>query len=185
MSTTCQSSGSKGTLPSPRFNVTGCSEDLRLQNYEEQVSRLPGYPPGAKGFQPFGRQIHQYTTSQISKPVGHPLCYGPAATGSPFSPSTNLPNSMSQLGMYTLLARQPKSSLCGCFLCTRSLKTRDICPAFLISGYLPDWTPMQAKAKQGHPTSSRRVLTETLAQGVSGPQLSCPSVAVGAKGIGV
>lgn len=44
------------------------------------------------------------------------------AFSSPAPSLVRFPNGMSQLGMYILLARQPQSSLCSCFLCTWSLK---------------------------------------------------------------
>lgn len=103
---------------------------------------------------------------------------------SPAPSLVRLPNSTSELGTYTLLDRQPKSTLCGYFLHFAS-KTRDICLALLIYGYLPVWISMQPQAKQGHPISSCHTCSDTLAQGAYGSLLCCHRAALGAKRVGV
>lgn len=142
---------------------------------------VPGYP-GAKGLQPVGHQIHQHTFPQISKPVGHPLCYSPDAMGSLFFPSSKpwkTPQQHVSAGHGHPPSQATQKSPVWLFYVHLVSKTRDICPAHLICGYLPDWTPMQAKAKKGHPISSCHMHNDTLAQGAS------VSLAVSAKGMGV
>lgn len=100
---------------------------MRTSTSKIMRSKSPGFLgiPGQKG-----------SSLLVTKFISTPSSKSPSLWGIPFaipqlqlealsSPAPSLvrlPSSMSQLGMYILLVRQPKSILCGCFLCTWSLK---------------------------------------------------------------
>lgn len=100
---------------------------MRTSTSKIMRSKSPGF---------LGTSGQKSSSLLVTKFISTPSPKSPSLWGIPFAipqlqweglsssvPSlVRLPNGMSQLGMYTLLARQSKSSLCGCFLCPWSPK---------------------------------------------------------------